>query len=153
MVRAWTGDGMTEKKSWWDRNWYWVLGGGCLIPILVCGGCFGVVTLFVKDKIENFGPYNEAVAVAVAHPVIVEELGEPIDAGFALQSNIQISNGEGTANLDIPLSGPRGSARLRVVATRSGGVWTFTKLEAHVDGLDEPIDLLPDELPGDVPVE
>ena len=126
---------MTEKKGWWERNWYWMLAVGCLTPILACGGCLGFFALFVKDKIENFGPYNDAVAIAVAHPVIVEELGEPIEAGFALQSNVQINNGEGSANLNIPLSGPRGSAHLRVVAIKSGGDWTFTKLKAHVDGL------------------
>ena len=80
-------------------------------------------------------------------------MGEPIEAGFALQSNVQISNGEGTADLNIPLSGPRGSARLRVVATRSGSVWTFTKLKAYIDGLDESIDLLATEAPGDPPVD
>ncbi len=133
---------MTESKGWWDRNWYWVLGAGCLVPILACGGCFGLSALFLKSKIDNFAPYNDAVALAMSHPVVIAELGQPIETGWLTQSQIDISNGSGSAGMYIPLNGPNGSATLRLKATKADGVWSYDKLTVRIDGIEDEIDLL-----------
>ena len=136
---------MGESKSWWDRNWYWVVGGGCLVPILACGGCFGLSALFLKGKMDNFSPYKDAVAIATAHPDVIAELGEPIETGWLTQSQIQINNGQGSAGMYIPLTGPNGSATVRVKATKTDGVWSFDKLEVRLDDAGDVIDLLEPE--------
>ncbi|MDX1390538.1 MAG: cytochrome c oxidase assembly factor Coa1 family protein [Acidobacteriota bacterium] len=133
---------MSESKSWWDRNWYWVLGAGCLVPILACGGCFGLSALFIRSKVANFSPYKDAVAMATADPRVVAELGEPIETGWSTQSQVQIHNDSGRASLSIPLEGPKGSGTLRVKASRADGVWNFDRLTVRIDGIDEAIDLL-----------
>ena len=36
-------DQAMPQKSWFGRNWKWVVPVGCLTPILVCGGFFTLI--------------------------------------------------------------------------------------------------------------
>jgi hypothetical protein len=46
-----------------------------------------------------------------------------------------------TLNFAIPIAGPRGKGRIRVVAYKNE-VWRFTLLQVYVEGQLQPIDLL-----------
>jgi hypothetical protein len=48
----------------------------------------------------------------------------------------------GSADLKIPLSGPKGSAMLHLRASKSEGVWTFSHLKVQIDSTNQQIDLL-----------
>jgi len=121
-----------------------------LAPLVVCCGGIGLLITVVFGAIKFSEPYRDAVARAQASPVLQAELGQPIQPGFfptgSISTAVNVPGGEsGHADFSIPVSGPKGTATLRVVAEKSDGAWRFTTLEAAVASRGPPIDLLSDK--------
>lgn len=129
------------ERSWWGRNWKWVVPVGCLVPFLACGGLIASVVMLVFGALRSSEVYTEAVARAKANEQVRAQLGEPIQAGWTVNGNIQINNDSGSANLTIPISGPKKSATINVVATKAKGKWEYTTLEVAPEGTAERINL------------
>lgn len=71
------------------------------------------------------------------------ELGEPITMGWLVSGSIKINNGDGTADVNVPVSGPKGSASIHTIGTKKdGGPWSFTKMQATIDSSGKQVDLL-----------
>lgn len=136
------------RKSWWGRNWKWVVPVGCLVPIVVLGAFVALILSLVFGLIKSSDVYQDALELARAEPAVQEALGSPIEAGFFVTGNISVSGNSGQANLSVPLSGPEGEATLYVVASKSAGQWTFSTLVFEVEETGARIDLLDDEGPG-----
>jgi hypothetical protein len=135
---------MTEpaQRSWWNRNWKWVVPVGCLTPIICCGGFVGVIVTIAFGAIKSSDVYKDSVHRATADARVIELLGDPIEPGLLAGGNINIQNDTGNANLAIPLSGPKGSATLRVIAEKKGGQWHPSTLEVESADGSTNIDLL-----------
>lgn len=130
---------MAPQKSWWGRNWKWVVPVGCLGPLLACG-CFGAIAFFAASSaIKSTGAYMEAVSVALANPEVQETLGSPIETGM-MQGSVKTDDTGGTASFTLPLDGPKADGTLRVVASKQGDKWSFEVLQVEVPGRP-PIDL------------
>jgi hypothetical protein len=73
--------------------------------------------------------------------------------GMVTTGSVETSNSSGQARLSIPISGPRGSGRLGVIATMEDQRWTLRRLVLVVDGKrvelmdDEPAPTLPSSAP------
>src|SRR4051812_28877526 len=130
------------EGSWWSRHWKWVVPVGCLTPLLVCGGGVTLLVVLVFGTLKSSDAYREAVDRAKASAAVQELLGTPIQEGFWVGGSINVSGASGNADLSIPLSGPKGSATLHAVATKSAGRWEFSTLEVAATGSDARIDLL-----------
>jgi Cytochrome oxidase complex assembly protein 1 len=131
------------KRSWFSRNWLWVVPVGCLVPVLVCGGCGVTIAMIVFSSMKASEPYKDALTAARAHPAVKAELGEPIEAGFMVNGNIAIQNNTGTADISIPISGPKKSGTLHVVGNKADGKWTYSTMDVTTDGGAKKIDLKP----------
>ena len=140
---------MAPQKSWWGRNWPWVVPMGCLGLLLSCGCLGALIAGFAFKGLSDTPAYTEAVARARQSPAVREALGEPLETSWnGQQMDVKTSGDEGSARLTIPLKGPRGSGLLRVLALKKEGTWRFQTL--RVDVADrEPIDLL--DTPADEP--
>jgi len=142
-----------EQRSWWGRNWKWVVPVGCLTPLLACGGGITLLVVFVFNTLKASEPYQTALARAQADPRVQAALGEPVQAGFLVGGNISthttivngVQNVEEEEQLTIPISGPKGSGTLEAAGKKSGGKWTVTTLKVKIAGQAEPIDLLADK--------
>lgn len=130
------------RKGWWGRHWKWVVPTGCLTLILVVGGCIAGLVGLVFGLLKSSDAYKDALAAAQASTVVQKALGTPIEAGFLVSGNINVSGPSGNADLAIPISGPKGKATIYVVATKSAGKWTFEKLEVAIEDSKERVDLL-----------
>ena len=73
---------------------------------------------------------------------MTEPVGTPIEEGMFLSGNTNVDGSSGSADLTIPISGPKGKAKVYAVATKRAGRWAYSTLEAEIDGRDERIDLL-----------
>jgi hypothetical protein len=129
-------------KSWWSRNWKWFVPVGCLsLTLLVAGGVFAIVAL-VFGLIKSSDIYKDTVAQAKTNPAIVTLLGTPIEDSWYVMGQIKLKDDSGHADLQIPLSGPKGEGTLHVAGTKSAGVWTTAVLRFQLKGAPKPIDLL-----------
>jgi hypothetical protein len=131
------------QTSWFGRNWLWAVPVGCLLPVLVCGGCVSALFFTVVGAIRSSEPYREAVATAMASPEVKAELGEPLEVGFWTNGNIQVNTGGGRADFQIPIKGSKKSGTIYVEATRGDGDWDYSRLELEPEGGGKPIDLRP----------
>ena len=59
-----------------------------------------------------------------------------------LSGKTNVNGASGEADLAIPISGPKGKAKVYAVATKRAGRWTYSTLEVAVDGRNDRIDLL-----------
>jgi hypothetical protein len=118
-----------------------VLPVGCLAPLLVCGGIITLIFVFVVGAIRSSDPYTEALAKAKANQEVKALIGEPIATGYWVSGTIEVSGPSGKANFAIPISGPKKSATLYVVGTKTAGKWEYSTLEVGPEGSDNRIDL------------
>lgn len=118
------------RPSWWSRNWKWVVPVGCATPIVLCGGLFGGIVFIVNAAIRSSDVYAEALTRARASPQVRAAVGEPMKAGYFASGSISDRGQSGKADLAIPISGPKGTATIYVVAKKVDGKWVYSRLEA-----------------------
>jgi hypothetical protein len=130
------------EKNWWERHWRWFVPVSCLTLLLL--GVIAILAIFgiVFGALKSSDAYTEAVALARQHPEVREVLGEPIEEGFFVQGSVNISGTSGDADLTVPLEGPKGKAKLYIVATRFAGTWEFERLVLRMTETGQSIDLL-----------
>ncbi len=130
------------RPGWWSRNWKWFVPVGCLsMVVLVVIFVLGIV-LLVFGALKSSDAYKTAVARAKANPEVVAALGEPIEEAMFLSGKTNVDGSSGDADLTIPISGPKGSAKIYAIATKRAGRWNYSTLEVEIAGREERIDLL-----------
>jgi hypothetical protein len=130
------------EPNWWQRNWKWFVPVGCLSTLLLFFGGIALLASFVFGMMKSSDVYGQAVTRAKANPEVVAALGSPISAGYFTNGSIQQSGDSGSAQLSIPISGPKGKATIYVEARKSAGHWSFGKLQVGIDSQNRSIDLL-----------
>ena len=136
------GDVPAPRPGWWSRNWKWFVPVGCLTMLVALVVFSGAIVLLVFGALKSSEAYKTAVARAKANPQVIEALGTPIKEGMLLSGKTNVDGSSGEADLTIPLSGPKGKAKLYAIATKRAGRWTYSTLEAEIDGREERINLL-----------
>jgi len=129
-------------RGWWSRNWKWFVPVGCVGIILL--GLLGIagIAAIIFGAMKQSDVYREALARAQDHPQVQATLGTPIEAGWWMAGQINIQNDTGSANITIPISGPKGKGTIHAVATKEGGRWAYSRLDVQVKG-GQTINLLP----------
>jgi len=135
-----------RQKSWFARNWGWVLGGGCLTLIVLFFLGIGSIFFGVSKMFTSSEPYQYAMEKTISNPAIIEVLGEPIEEDGMMNGSINLSGDDGNADFKIPISGPKGTGRIIVKATKDYGKWEYEKLYVQFQGEEENINLLNQEL-------
>lgn len=113
-----------------------IIGCGCLgivlLGALVIGGIFFGATKLLKEN----DPYRDSIAAVQSNAAALEALGSPIEPGFFLSGNISSSNGEGSVDFTIPVSGTKGKGAVKVVGSKAAGsgTWNYGVWELRVDG-------------------
>ncbi|MBE7629782.1 cytochrome c oxidase assembly factor Coa1 family protein [Tenacibaculum piscium] len=136
-----------EQKSWFARNWGWV------VPVGGCGcGCLGFVlfaflgigaTIFsVFDTITNATPVTYAVEQASINKKVINLLGEPIEEVGIPSGNISLENENGEVDFSIDIKGPNGKGTLVVRGIRANGEWIYEDLYVRIKESSEEINLL-----------
>lgn len=120
--------------------WLWI-GIGCGVAFVALIAFVAFIVFIVFGSMRNSTPYRDAVARAQNDPRVRAALGTPVKAGYFFSGSINTQNRDGDAKLDIPISGPKGKATLRVVATKTRGRWIYEQMIV-TPATGEEIDLL-----------
>ncbi len=137
-----------RQKSWFSRNWGWVLGGGCLTLIIIVIAFFGSIFFGVTKMFTSSTPYKYAMEQTVTNEKVISLLGEPIEKDGMMQGNISLNGDDGEADFIIPIKGPNGEARIVVLARKDYGEWTYEKLYVQIKDTKEQVNLLDKTLEG-----
>lgn len=137
------------NKSWFRRNWLWFVPSiGCLTIIIVFILGIGALLVGVTSMLSDSTPSMYALERASKNEYVLQVLGEPIEQKGMTTGSINFSNGDGNADLRIPIRGPKGNAVLRVVAEKTDDEWTYEKLYVIIKNTNEKINLLEKSLEG-----
>ena len=129
-------------RGWFGRNWKWFVPLVIVLPIIVCCGGITAIVGGVFGMIKSSEPYKHAVAQAQSNPQVTAAIGTPVEPGFFAGGTYNVNNNNGSADLVIPVKGPKGSGTIFVVASKSAGVWTYLRLEFQQAGSQQRIGLL-----------
>ena len=133
------GQVAVQRKSWLGRNWKWLLAVTFLGLAVFSAGIFALI----MEGMRSSDVAQEALARAQANPAMVQRLGARIDEGWMMSGSInQATGGSGDAQLAVPISGPKGSATVYVIASKVAGTWNYSQILAAIEGSGEKIDLL-----------
>jgi hypothetical protein len=105
--------------------------GGCaslaLMVVLLIGG----IVYFIFAGVRKTEPFQLTLRAAQASPELRSQLGEPITLGFWFTGSVNWNNGKGSADVQIPLNGPKSSTTVHTIGTQSPGApWNFSKMES-----------------------
>jgi TonB family protein len=123
-----------QQKGCLGRNWKWMLPVGCLGIIVVAVLAIGGIFFFAMSALKSSDVYKGALDRVRSNPEAVEALGEPIKDGWLVQGNVNFTGSSGTANLSIPVSGPKKSGTVVVRAVYENGAWMYENLDLAVEG-------------------
>jgi hypothetical protein len=121
------------RPNWWKRNWKWFVPVACVVGLAE----LVVFFLIIAGSMKTMGPFQEALERVRADAAVVEALGTPIEDGFFVAGKVRVHNDTGSANIQFPVSGPKGRATVVVVATRSDKIWRISRLEVIVTKTNE----------------
>jgi hypothetical protein len=113
--------------------------------MLVLGACFiFIIVGVVFGALKSSDAYKSALAKAKADPRVVNALGSPITDGYFVGGSTNVSGTSGHADMNVPISGPKGKGTIYFVASKFAGKWTFSKLMVEVADTGQRIDLVED---------
>lgn len=132
-----------ERKGWFGRNWKWAVPtGGCLLIIILLVVFFGSLFFGITSMMSDSQAHQDSMEAAQNNEALIELIGEPIETNGMNGGSLTINNGLKSADLRIPIKGPKGEATIFVVGEGVNDHWTYQTMEAHIEGSREIIDLL-----------
>lgn len=131
-----------QPRSWWSRNWKWVVPVGCLLPFVAMGGCLTFFVVVAFGSLKSSDAYTHSLAAMRADGDVQAALGSPIDPAFLVSGNIQVGTQGGHADIAYDISGPKGKATVYAIADKEAGDWVFKTLVVKVESSGENIDVL-----------
>jgi hypothetical protein len=116
------------EKSWLDRHAGWKIPLGCLIVIVLLCAFVAVLFTVLDVSFRTSIVYQQALARAGRSPEVVSRIGGPLKPGRVLHGQTNVSGSTGSANMNIPVTGPRGKATVILDARKVDGEWVFRTL-------------------------
>jgi hypothetical protein len=126
-----------RPTDWMTRNWKWLVPSLCMFVLV----CFAGLLVLILTLVKSSDAYSGAITRAKSSPAVIAVLGSPVVDGLLYTGNITVTGSTGSANLVIPIRGPKGKAKLYVLATKSQNVWHYDKLVVKISETSQQIDI------------
>jgi Cytochrome oxidase complex assembly protein 1/zinc-ribbon domain len=145
------GQSGRRSMSWAETHWKRLVALLLFLAVLGVAALLGIVSLGMSF-VRNSDVAEEAIARARSSQAVTQRLGVPIKEARFVSGSINVSPGSGSADLALPISGPKGSGTLYVTARKIAGAWQYSLIQLNVEGSGDKIDVLNADLPsGAVP--
>jgi Cytochrome oxidase complex assembly protein 1 len=126
---------MQPQKSWFSKNWYWVVGVGCGLPALCCVILGGGTYLFAASAAKSSGAYIGALAMLNENPEVKALVGSPVQPSMPSNTSVENVNGSEKVSMTFSVTGPKGEGSVELVANKSAtGAWNYSKLTLESKG-------------------
>jgi ribosomal protein L7/L12 len=96
---------------------------GCLPTLLFIGLCAGFVMLSSHLMFRAFGPLDQTLQIINSDPEVVQAFGKPITPGAFVTGEMSGGGSSSSADLSVPIYGPKRSGELNVSGSWHKGVW------------------------------
>ncbi len=108
----------------------WII-GGVMATILACTA---LIFFVIFSSMKSSQAYVRGIQAARSSATVQEVLGTPLQEGFFVSGSVSDSGATGSARLNIPLSGPRQSGTLTIVAFKQESTWRLDTLYLDAGG-------------------
>jgi hypothetical protein len=132
-----------HRKNWFSKNWKWAIPTfGCL-TIIVLAFVFGIALYKgASQLLKDTEPYEMAMSAMNNNELVIASLGQPIEADGMFQGNVNYGNNTASADIKVPVKGPKGEGTLLVIAEKENDIWTYRLMQVEIDDSDTIINLL-----------
>ncbi|MDN7124563.1 cytochrome c oxidase assembly factor Coa1 family protein [Pseudidiomarina terrestris] len=120
-----------------DIKWL-IIGLGIAAALMAV---FVLFVYFVMSLVKGEA-YDLSLAAVSKHAAVQVLLGEPIEPGFLVLGNVNISGPGGNAELQYSISGPKGEGTVFAYAIRDTGEWQLQRVVVDIDGAHERLQII-----------
>lgn len=148
-----------NEWAWRNRKWngieefhktqkIWATVGLCLVigGTVAVVGLTGGILASVIISVQNSPPYKMAIAQLEGSTEAKSVLGDDVKAGWTTNSSFQETNGQGSMQIELDVSGSKGSGKLYVSAKKESSRWWLTQCELKPDDENKRINLLENKI-------
>lgn len=96
---------------------------GCLPTLFFIGLCAGFIMLSSHIMFRAFGPLDQSLQIINADPAVIRAFGKPITPGAFVTGEMSGGGSSSSADLSVPIYGPKRSGELNVSGSWHKGVW------------------------------
>ena len=100
-----------RPKNWFQRHWVLAIVGSCFVLMLLFAGFLATIFAVVETSFKKSDSYVQALAKARSNPPVMEKFGQPLEPGWFGSGNIQVTGPSGSADFEIPITGPKRKAK------------------------------------------
>ena len=128
---------LIEQKSWWKKNWKWVVSVSgvflFLITFSISTGLLGI-SADIAQAYSDTQLYDNALDQVKSDKRVIGLLGEiqPIDKLAILEGSVEYSNDNKTVKSSTRLVGTKGRAALDIIADRLDNKWRYRKINLRI---------------------
>lgn len=130
------------QKTWFQRHLGLTIAGGCAVLLAAALTFTLILFTFIFGMMRNSDAVKMALRQAQSNPIVAERLGTPLETGWFMSGNINVSGPAGHAEMEIPVHGTKGKGTIYLVADKNAGLWTFSTLQVAFAENEPRIDLL-----------
>ncbi len=106
------------------------IGKACVAAVIMAsfGLWVGSLMVAVESMFRSSEIYQMTLKTAQASPCVAATLGVPLTPAWTISGNMKESAEDGSADLSIPVHGPKGKGTLELEAEKQSGTWKITSL-------------------------
>ncbi|WP_432412411.1 cytochrome c oxidase assembly factor Coa1 family protein [Rasiella sp. SM2506] len=128
---------LLQKKSWWKRNWKWLVGFSALLLISTIIFFTSNMESITTNLVQAYADpelYENALKKVKADKRVTELLGDiqPIDKLAILEGQVAYSDHANTVQSTVRIIGDKGKANMDISAERINTIWKYTKINIRI---------------------
>ena len=136
----------TYQRSWFSKNWPWVLPmgccSGCLVFIIISFLGIGTAAFSIFNELKELSPIEDILITVNKNPKAIEALGENIKTNGFPNGDVSLNNNDGDIKFSIDVVGEKGEGTLYVNGIRANKEWVYEDLYLLIKETAEEINLL-----------
>ena len=134
------------EKSWWQRNWKWILPIGIilfLVSIVLTLSIDGNPTDILQAYNEDL-LYKNAIDKANSNERVIEVIGkiDDLDQLAILEGSSKYSNNNNSIEITFRVTGDKGKGKMDISADKNGSEWEYKKISIRIKEPNEEIKII-----------